>query len=56
MPAATLVKWTQHDRPAAAGNHRSQLAVANCYMKPYASCRHIHAMVDAVLDMAGRMG
>lgn len=37
-------------------NPKSRFAVANCYMKPYASCRHIHAMVDAVLDMAEKDG
>ena len=42
---------------AAGDNHpKSAFAVANCYMKPYASCRHIHAMVDAVLDMAAADG
>ncbi len=32
-------------------NPKSRFAVANCYMKPYASCRHIHAAIDAVLDI-----
>ncbi|MBR0648867.1 MmgE/PrpD family protein [Roseomonas terrae] len=42
---------------AAGDNHpKSRFAVANCYMKPYASCRHIHAMVDAVLEMAADDG
>ncbi len=29
----------------------SPLAVANCYMKPYACCRHIHAAIDGVLKI-----
>lgn len=38
---------------AAGGNNtRSSFAVANCYMKPYACCRHIHSPIDAVLDIA----
>lgn len=38
---------------AAGDNHpKSRFAVANCYMKPYACCRHIHSPIDAVLDIA----
>jgi 2-methylcitrate dehydratase PrpD len=38
---------------AAGDNHpQSRFAVANCYMKPHACCRHIHAAIDAVLDIA----
>jgi 2-methylcitrate dehydratase PrpD len=38
---------------AAGDNHpQSRFAVANCYMKPYACCRHIHSPIDAVLDIA----
>jgi len=34
-------------------NHRNSVfAVANCYMKPHACCRHIHAAIDAVIDIA----
>jgi 2-methylcitrate dehydratase PrpD len=33
-------------------NPNSRFAIANCYMKPHACCRHIHAAIDAVLDMA----
>jgi 2-methylcitrate dehydratase PrpD len=34
----------------AGGNHPdSPLAMANCYMKPHACCRHIHPAIDAVL-------
>ncbi len=29
----------------------SPLAVANCYMKPYACCRHIHSAIDGVLKI-----
>jgi len=32
-------------------NARSPFAVANCYLKPYACCRHIHPAIDAVLDI-----
>ncbi len=28
-------------------NPRSRFAVANCYMKPHACCRHIHSAIDA---------
>lgn len=51
------VDYSAIDLLAAGDNHpKSRFAVANCYMKPYASCRHIHAMVDAVLDMAATDG
>lgn len=51
------IDYAALDILAAGDNHpNSRFAVANCYMKPYASCRHIHAMVDAVLDMAARDG
>jgi 2-methylcitrate dehydratase PrpD len=30
-------------------NPKSAFAIANCYMKPYACCRHIHAAIDGVL-------
>ncbi len=41
------------DLLAAGGNNRhSGFAIANCYMKPYACCRHIHSAIDAVLDIA----
>lgn len=51
------VDYTTLDLLAAGDNHpKSRFAVANCYMKPYAACRHIHAMVDAVLDMAAEDG
>ena len=33
-------------------NPRSAFAVANCYMKPHACCRHIHSAIDAVIDVA----
>lgn len=33
-------------------NPQSRFAIANCYMKPHACCRHIHAAIDAVLEMA----
>ncbi|WP_158742636.1 MmgE/PrpD family protein [Acidisphaera sp. L21] len=33
-------------------NPKSPFAVANCYMKPHACCRHIHSAIDAVLDIA----
>jgi len=33
-------------------NPRSAFAVANCYMKPHACCRHIHSAIDAVIDIA----
>ncbi len=37
----------------AGDNHpQSRFAIANCYIKPYACCRHIHAAIDAVLDIA----
>lgn len=38
------------DLMRAGGHHPdSPLAVANCYIKPYACCRHIHPGIDAVL-------
>ncbi|MBR0680190.1 MmgE/PrpD family protein [Roseomonas eburnea] len=54
---AGAVDYSRLDILAAGDNHpRSRFAIANCYMKPYAACRHIHAMVDAVLDMATQDG
>ena len=42
------------DLLAIGDNHpRSAFAIANCYMKPHACCRHIHSAIDAVLDIAG---
>ena len=32
-------------------NPKSSFAVANCYMKPYACCRHIHSAIDGVLHI-----
>lgn len=29
-------------------------AITECYIKPYAACRHIHGAVDAILDMRAR--
>ena len=41
------------DLLAIGDNHpRSAFAIANCYMKPHACCRHIHSAIDAVLDIA----
>jgi 2-methylcitrate dehydratase PrpD len=34
-------------------NPHSAFAVANCYMKPYACCRHIHSAIDGVLKIVG---
>ena len=49
---AGAVDYAGIDLLAAGDNHpRSRLAVANCYMKPHACCRHIHAAIDAVLDI-----
>ena len=31
-------------------------AITDCYIKPYAACRHIHGAVDAVLDMRANDG
>ncbi len=32
-------------------NARSAFTIANCYMKPYACCRHIHSAIDGVLHI-----
>ncbi len=32
-------------------NAKSAFAIANCYMKPYACCRHIHSAIDGVLHI-----
>jgi 2-methylcitrate dehydratase PrpD len=34
-------------------NPKSPFSVANCYMKPYACCRHIHSAIDGVLHIVG---
>lgn len=37
---------------AAGDRHpKSPRAIANCYMKPYACCRHIHSAIDGVLKI-----
>jgi len=51
MDAATL------DLLNAGGQHpRSRFAIAGCYIKPHACCRHIHAAIDAALDIARAEG
>ena len=35
---------------------RSRFAVAGCYIKPHACCRHIHAAIDAALDILRNEG
>jgi len=41
----------------AGGQHpRSRFAIAGCYIKPHACCRHIHAAIDAALDIARAEG
>ena len=32
-------------------NPNSTFAIANCYMKPHACCRHIHSAIDGVLKL-----
>ena len=32
-------------------NAQSGFAIGNCYMKPYACCRHIHSAIDGVLKI-----
>lgn len=45
------------DLLAAGDDHpRSRFAIANCYLKPHACCRHIHPAIDAVLDIAAAEG
>jgi len=47
------VDYAALDLLSTGDNHpSSRFAVANCYMKPHACCRHIHSSIDAVLDMA----
>lgn len=36
---------------AAGGQLNSRLAIADCYIKPHACCRHIHPAIDALLDI-----
>jgi len=51
MDATTL------DLLNAGGQHpRSRFAIAGCYIKPHACCRHIHAAIDAALDIARAEG
>ncbi|PZW48094.1 2-methylcitrate dehydratase PrpD [Humitalea rosea] len=46
------VDYRRLDLMAAGGpGLHSPFAVANCYMKPHACCRHIHAAIDAVVDI-----
>lgn len=35
----------------AGGQTNSRFAIADCYVKPYACCRHLHPGIDAVLDI-----
>jgi len=39
---------------AAGGNLNSPLAIADCYIKPHACCRHLHPGIDALLAITGR--
>jgi 2-methylcitrate dehydratase PrpD len=36
---------------AAGGQTNSRFAIADCYVKPHACCRHLHPGIDAVLDI-----
>jgi 2-methylcitrate dehydratase PrpD len=48
---------TAVDLMQAGGHHPdSPLAVANCYIKPHACCRHIHPGIDAVLAIMAEDG
>jgi 2-methylcitrate dehydratase PrpD len=36
---------------AAGGHLNSRFAIADCYIKPHACCRHIHPAIDALIDI-----
>jgi 2-methylcitrate dehydratase PrpD len=36
---------------AAGGQLNSRFAVADCYIKPHACCRHLHPAIDALIDI-----
>ena len=36
---------------SAGGHTNSRFAVADCYIKPHACCRHLHPAIDALLDI-----
>ena len=40
----------------AAGGEEQRLAVSQCYLKPYASCRHIHGPVEMLLALRAQHG
>ena len=35
----------------AGGHHNARFAVADCYIKPHACCRHLHPGIDALIDI-----
>jgi 2-methylcitrate dehydratase PrpD len=39
---------------AAGGHLNSRFAIADCYIKPHACCRHLHPGIDALLAITGR--
>jgi 2-methylcitrate dehydratase PrpD len=36
---------------AAGGQQNARFAVADCYIKPHACCRHLHPAIDALIDI-----
>jgi 2-methylcitrate dehydratase PrpD len=36
---------------AAGGRQNSRFAIADCYIKPHACCRHLHPAIDALIDI-----
>lgn len=36
---------------AAGGQQNSRFAIADCYIKPHACCRHLHPAIDALIDI-----
>lgn len=43
--------WASLDVLEAGGHVKSDYVIGDCYIKPHACCRHLHPMLDALIDI-----
>ncbi|HAA93177.1 MAG: hypothetical protein CMM48_00905 [Rhodospirillaceae bacterium] len=43
--------WAELDILEAGGHVKSDYVIGDCYIKPHACCRHLHPMLDALIDI-----
>ncbi|MBO43712.1 MAG: hypothetical protein CMM28_08310 [Rhodospirillaceae bacterium] len=48
---ATAPDWTNIDILEEGGHIKSDYVIGDCYIKPHACCRHLHPMLDALIDI-----